>query len=166
MHLKQPKPTNTACWQFTEHREKIEKFRETGSLKDLYRNKLDKACFDHDAAYTDGKYLAKRTISDTVLNYRAYEIAGNVKYDRYNRALASMVYKTFNKKTGPGTTAASKAGVSINEQLAEELHKPVIKKFKRKKPMRDLKTIFGQQIQLKWDHCLLRIKMLNIYILL
>ena len=55
---------------------------------------------------------------------RAYEIARNRKYDGYQRALASMVYKFFDKKTG--------LGVSVNE-LAEELHKPVIEKFKRRK---------------------------------
>ena len=56
---------------------------------------------------------------------RAYEIARNRKYDGYQRALASMVYKAFDKKTG--------SGISVNQQLAEELHKPVIKKVKRRK---------------------------------
>ena len=55
---------------------------------------------------------------------RAYEIDRNRKYDEYQRA-SSMVYMFFDKKTG--------SGVSVNEQLAEELHKPVIKKFKRRK---------------------------------
>ena len=66
-----------------------------------------------------------------------------------------MVYKFFDKKTG--------SEISVNEELAEELHKPVIKNFKKEKYMRDLKTIFGQQIQLKWNNCLQRIKMLNNY---
>ena len=56
---------------------------------------------------------------------RAYGIARNRKYDGYQRALASMVYKDFDKKTG--------LGISVNQQLAEELHKPVIKKIKRRK---------------------------------
>ena len=56
---------------------------------------------------------------------RAYEIARNRKYDGYQRALASMVYKFFDKKTG--------SGASVNEQLAEEVHKQVTKKFKRRK---------------------------------
>ena len=67
----------------------------------------------------------KRTISDRILKDRAYEIASNRNYDGYQRALASMVYKFFNKKTG--------SGISANEQLGEELRKPVIKKFKRRK---------------------------------
>ena len=70
---------------------------------------------------------------------RADEIARNRNYDGYQRALASMVYNFCDKKTA--------SRVRVNEQLAEELHKPVIKKFKRtKKSMQDLKTIFGQQI--------------------
>ena len=78
----------------------------------------------HDEEYSDSKDLAKRTISDKILKDRAYEIARNCKYDGYQRALASMVYKIFDEKTG--------SGMSVNEQLAEELHKAVIKKFKRR----------------------------------
>ena len=56
---------------------KVQKFRETGNLKYIYRNELDKACFSHDAAYSDSKDLAKRTVSDKILKDRAYEIAVN-----------------------------------------------------------------------------------------
>ena len=63
LHLKQPGFTYSACGPFTKHRERIQKFRETGNLKHLYRNELDKACFAHDAANFDSKDLAKRTIS-------------------------------------------------------------------------------------------------------
>ena len=66
-----------------------------------------------------------------------------------------MVYKFFDKKRG--------LLVSLNGQLAEDLHKPVIKKLKKEKSMRDLKAIFEQQIYLKWNHYLQRIKILNIY---
>ena len=51
------------------------------------------------------------------------------KYNGYHRAWASMIYKFFDKKRG--------SRMSVNEQLAEELHKQVIKKFKRKKCMQD-----------------------------
>ena len=125
LHLKQPEFTYSACGPFTKHRERIQKFREAGNLKDLYRNDLDKACFAHDAAYSNSKDLAKRTISDEILKDRVYEIARICNYDGYQRALASMVYKFFDKKTG--------VGISVKEQLVEELHNPVIKKFKRKK---------------------------------
>ena len=69
----------------------------------------------------------KKTISDKILKERASKIAKNRKYDGYQRALASMVYKFYDKKTG--------SRVSVNEQIAEELHKPAIKKFKRGKSL-------------------------------
>ena len=56
---------------------------------------------------------------------RVYQIARNCNYDRHQRALAIMVWKFFGKNTG--------LGISVNEQLAEEWHKPVVKKFKRRK---------------------------------
>ena len=128
----------SACGRVTKHFERIQKFRETGNLKHLYRNESDKAFFAHDAAYPDSNDLAKRTISDNILKDRAYKIVRNRNYDGYQRELASMVYKVFDKKAG--------SGVSVNEQLAEELHKPVIKKLKRRKSVRELTTIFGQQL--------------------
>ena len=113
------------CGPFTKHRERIQIIRETGNLKHLYRNESDKACFAHDAAYSDSKDSAKRTISDKILKDRAYEISRSRNYNGYQRALASMVYKFFDNKRG--------LGINVNEQLAEELHKPVIKKSKRRK---------------------------------
>ena len=57
----------------------------------IYRNDLDKACFQHDMAYGESKYLKNRTQSDKVLRDKAFEIASNPKYDGYQRGLASMV---------------------------------------------------------------------------
>ena len=59
LHLKHPGFTYSACGPFTKHRERIQKFRETGDLKHLHRNELDKACFTDDAGYSDYKDLAK-----------------------------------------------------------------------------------------------------------
>ena len=76
-------------------------------------------------AYGDFKDLAKRTAADKVLRDKAFNIAKDPKYDGYQRGLASMVYKSFGKKTaGSGIKS-----VPQNEQLAEELHKPIIRKF-------------------------------------
>ena len=75
--------------------------------------------------YSESKDLDKRTISDKILKDGAYEIGRNRNYDGYQRALASMVHEFFDKKAG--------LGVSVNEQLAVELHKPVIKIFKIRK---------------------------------
>ena len=111
--------TYSACEPFAKHRERIRKYKGTANLKHLYRNELDKSYFTDDATYSDNKDLAKRTISDKILKNRAYEIARNCNYDGYQKALASMVYKRFDKKTV--------SGVSVSEQLAEELRKPIIK---------------------------------------
>ena len=72
LHLKQSGFTYSACRSFTKHRERIQKFKEIGNLKQLYRNELDKACFAYDAAYSD-KDLAKRTMSDKIPKDSAYE---------------------------------------------------------------------------------------------
>ena len=66
LHLKQPGFTYSACGSFTKHRKIIQIFRQTVSLKHLYRNELDKTGFAHDAAYSDSKDLTKRTISDKI----------------------------------------------------------------------------------------------------
>ena len=62
LHLRQPGFTQSPCGPFTKHCEMIQKFRETDDLKHLYRYELDKACFAHDAAYSDSKDLTKKTI--------------------------------------------------------------------------------------------------------
>ena len=66
MRLKQPQFTYSTCGPFTKHKQRIKKFKETGHTKDIYRNELDKACFAHDAAYSDSKDLTKRTAADKV----------------------------------------------------------------------------------------------------
>ena len=97
MHLRQPGFTCSASGPFTENKERIQKFKETGDLRYNYRNKSDKAYFQHDMAYGDFKDLTKRTAADKVLRDKA-NIAKDLKYDEYQRGLASMVYKFFDKK--------------------------------------------------------------------
>ena len=109
LHLRQSGFTYSACGPFTKHRERIQKFRETGRLRHLYRNELEKVCFVHDAAYSESKDLAKRTISEKILKDRAYEIARNRGYDGYQSALASMMYKFLDKKTRSRVRTTSKA---------------------------------------------------------
>ena len=95
MHLKQPGFTYSACGQFTKNKERTEKFMQTGNTNFTYKNEVDKACFQHDMAYGKSKDLAKRTQSDKVLRDKAFKIASDLKYDVYQRGLASMVYKFF-----------------------------------------------------------------------
>ena len=134
MHLRQPQFVYSACGPFTKHKQRIQKFKETGDTNYIYNNELDKACFAHDAAYSDSKDLTKRTVADKILKNRAFNIAKNPKYDGYQRGLASMVYKFFNKKSsGSGTKHVNTKITSQNQQLAEELHKPIIRKFEKRK---------------------------------
>ena len=113
MHLTEPKFTYSACGPFTKHKQRIQKFKETGDTKYIYRNELDKACFTHDAAYSDSKDLTKRTVADKVLKDKAFNIAKDPKYDGYQRGLASMVYKFSDKKSkGSGVSTLSNKSVS------------------------------------------------------
>ena len=99
MRLKQPGFTYSAFGPFTKNKERIQKFKERGNINYIYKNELDKACFEHDMAYGDFKDLARRAASDKFLRDKAFNIAKNHKYDGYQRGLASMVYKFFDKKS-------------------------------------------------------------------
>ena len=122
MHLKQPGFTYSACDPFTKNKERIEKFMQTGNTGFIYKNELDKACFQHDTAYDKSKDLVKRTQLDKVLKDEAFKTASSPKYDGYQRGLALMVYNFSDKK--------SKGSGTVNEpnyQLANEIHKPIIR---------------------------------------
>ena len=128
LRLKQPDFTYSVCGPFTKNKERIKKFMQTGNTDFIYKNELDKACFQHDMAYGKAKDLVRRTQSDKVLRDKVFKIASDPKYDGYQRGLASMVYKFFDKKSsGSGITNEP------NYQLANELHKSIIKKFKKRK---------------------------------
>ena len=134
--MKQPGFTYSAFGPFTINKEKIQRFKKTGDSRYIYKNELDKVCFRHDMAYGDFKDLAKRTASYKVLSDKALAIANNPKYDGDQRGLTSMVYKFFDKKS-PSLADKSASGGAIksmqNQQLANELYKPILRKFKKKK---------------------------------
>ena len=143
MHLRQPQFVYTACGPFTRHKERIKEFEHTGDMHYIYRNELDKACSQHDAAYADHKDLINRTKSDKVLRDKAYDVASNLEYDDYQRGLASMVCMFFDKKStaepsslermGSGFKKLKNTTKSSSSILADELHKPIIKKFDKRK---------------------------------
>ena len=118
MHLRQPGFTYSACGPLTKNKQRIQKFIQTGDTNYIYKNELDKACFQHDMAYGDFTDLKRRTQSDKVLKDKAFEIASNPKYDGYQRGLAK-------DKLG--------SDIKENQQLANELQKPIIRKFKKRK---------------------------------
>ena len=123
MHLRQPGFTYSGCGPFTKNRNNwtIYANRNTDFI---YKNELDKACFQHDMAYGKAKDLVRRTQSGKVLRDKAFNIASDPIYDGYQRGLTSMVDKFFDKNSsGGGITNES------NYQLAHELHKPIIRKI-------------------------------------
>ena len=79
-------------------------------------------------AYPGYKDLLKRTVSDKVLRYKAFNIAENTKYDEYQRVLTLIFDKFFNKQP---SGAAAKSEISPNQQLAEELHELINKRFQK-----------------------------------
>ena len=89
-------------------------------------------------AYGDFKDLKRRTFSDNVLRDKAFNIAKNLKYDGYQRGLASVVYKFFDKNSASlSDKSVSGSGVANNKikknlQLAKELHSPIIRSFKNR----------------------------------
>ena len=100
MHLKQPGFIYSACGPFAKNKERIKKYMQTGNTDFIDKNELDKA----------------------------FKIASGPKYDGYQRGLASMVSKFFDKMSN-GSDIANEP----NYQLANELHKPIIQKFKESK---------------------------------
>ena len=131
MHLKQPGFTYSACGSFTKNKERIQKFKEAGYTSYIYKNELDKACFQHDRLMEILKIQQKKkkTTFDKFLRDKAFNIAKNPKYDGYQRELASMVYKFFDKKSrGSGVNV----NVKPSELLAEESHKSIIRDFKKR----------------------------------
>ena len=140
MHLKQPGFTYSACGPFTKNKERIQKFKETGDTSYIYKNELDKACFQHDMAYGDFKDLERRTASDKVLRYKAFNIAKNLKYDGYQRGLSSMIYAFFDKKSKGG---GGNVPLEFNEHLTKELHKPISEISKKEQIILYLEIIFG-----------------------
>ena len=128
MHLKKPGFTYNACGPFTKNMERIKKFKEAGDSRHIYKNELNKAYFQRDMAYGDFKDLSKRTASDRVLRDRAFNIGSNPKYVGYQKGLASLVYKLFDKKS---SGSGIENEIIQNQQIGEELHKPIIRKLKK-----------------------------------
>ena len=128
MHLKQPGFKYSGCGPFTKNKERIQKFKGVGDSRYIYQNELDKACFQ-DMAYRDFKDLNRRTALDKVLNDKTFNIVKNSEYGRYQRGLASIVYKFLDKKTSDGTV---KNEIISNKELAEELHKTIIRKSNKR----------------------------------
>ena len=94
-------------------------------------------------AYGKTKDLVKRTQSDNVLKDEAFKIASDPNHDGHQRGLASMVYKFLDKKS-KGSGIINKP----NYKLANELHKPIVRKFKKRNVYSFLEIHFGGGVEL------------------
>ena len=148
MYLRQPRFVYRACGPFTRHKERIKEFKRTGDTRYIYGNELDKPRFQHDSAYADHKDLINRTEANKVLRDKAYDIAINPKYDGYQRGLASMMYKFFDKKSMvSGFKKLKNTTKPSSSILADERHKPIIRKFNKRKvhsQFKDNILIYGE----------------------
>ena len=161
MHLRQPRFVYSTCGPFTRHKERIKEFKRTGDTRYIYRNELNKACFQHDSAYADHKDLINRTEAD-----KAYDIASNPNYDGYQRDLASMVYKFFDKKSIGSGFKKLKNMAGNSSILADERHKPIIRKFNKRKVYSQFKdNIWGVDLA-DMQSLSRKIKALNIFYVL
>ena len=143
MHLREPGFTYSACGSSAKNKERIKIFKGRGDSIHIYQNELEKACFQHDMAYVAFKDLNRRTLADKVLCDKAFNIDEDPRHEGYQRSLASMVDKCFDKKTSG--SSIKNENIS-NKELAKVLHKPIIRKFSKKKYTHLLLTKFGVQI--------------------
>ena len=130
MRVREPGFTYNASGPYIKNKKRIQKFKETGDSWYIYQNELNKAYFQHDMDYGDFKDLTRRVASNKILRGKAFNIAKNPKYDRYLRGLSSMVYKFFDEKA---SGSSIKNEDISNKELAEELHKSIIRKFNKGK---------------------------------
>ena len=144
LHLWDPEVEKySACGPFTRHKQRIDQFMKDGILSHIAKNKLDAACFQHDSAYNKYKNSVKRKQSDTVVRNKALKIATDPRVNGYHRSLAAVVYKFINERTkGLGLNFVKNS--LNNEMLAKELHKQIIRNFKRR-------NLYSSFISNSWD---------------
>ena len=88
MHLRQPRFMYSACGLFTKNEGRIQKFKETGDLRNIYQKEVGKTCFQHNMAYGAYKDLPRRMTSDQLFSNKVFAVSSNLNYDRYQRGLA------------------------------------------------------------------------------
>ena len=121
---------------------------QTGNTDFIYKNELDKACFQRDMAYGKSKDLIKRTQPGKLLKERAFKITSNPKYNVYQRGLASMVYKFFDKKSKGSGIVTNKP--IINQQI--NFINQILENLKKEKFIHHFQIIFGVFVQLICNH--------------
>ena len=128
LQLKQPGFTYSACGPFTRNKEKLKNLCRQEIQILFTEMSLIKLPFNMMQLMVYRK-IQQKELNQKVLRDKAFKIVSDPKYYGYQRGLASMVYKFFDKKSsGSGVTT-----IEPNYQLANALHKQIIRKSKRRK---------------------------------
>ena len=146
MHLKQPGFTYSVCGPFTKNKERIKKFMETGNTDFIYKNELDKACFQHDMAYGKAKDLVRRTQSDKVLRDKAFKM----QVIQNTMAIREAQLLWFINVLTKNLVEAVLMSQIINWQM--NFISLLLKNLKEEKYIHHSETIFGEQIQVICNH--------------
>ena len=134
MDLKQLWFVNSAYGSFIKNKKQIQKFKETGDLRFIYRNEVNKQCFQNEMPYGNFQDLAKKTASDKVLCRKAFWIASNPNCEEYQKGLSAMVYKYSAKNSKENRIKRQITdAATLNQELADALHKSVIILFQNHK---------------------------------
>ena len=129
--MKQPGFSYSACRPFTINKERIQKFKEAGDTNYIFKNELDKSCYQHDMAYGDFKDLTRRTASDKILSDKVFNIAKNPKYDRFQRELDSLVYKFLIKNPQVVVLICVQINLLLIMKITLNYTNQLLKKFKK-----------------------------------
>ena len=121
MHLRHIGFMYSTCESFTKNKKRIQKFKETRDTWCIYENELDQVYFQHDTVYDAYEDLPKRRAYYNVLHSKAFLIANNPQYDRYQHVVASVVYKFFDKKSRGNATHAGARNGFKDQQLTNKL---------------------------------------------
>ena len=143
MHLKQPGFTYSACGPFTKNKETIEKFMQTGNTDFIYINELDKACFQHDMAYSKSKDLTRRTESDKVLRDKDLKLQViqnmiDIKEDQFQQSTSFLMERVLIEILKPSQI------INLQMNFTDRL----LKNLRNKKFIPLLETIFRKSFLL------------------
>ena len=131
----------------------MQKFKATGDSRYMYGNEL--ACFQHEMVHEDFKDLRSRAVCDKVLRNKAFQIACNPSMMNINVNCHQWSTDIFDKKA-KDTSTFTGTGISEDQQLTNELHRPITREFKKRK-------IYSLRRDNIWDADLANMQLLSKY---
>ena len=143
MHLKQPGFTYSACGPFTKNKKRLERFMQTGNTDYIYKNDLDKGCFQHDMAYGKYRDLAKRTESDRALRDKSFKIASNPNDDDMKEDWLQWFTSFLIKSQNAVVSLRLQINLYQINSLQMNFINQLLENLKEEEFIHNLKTIFG-----------------------